>query len=61
MEHTEIAKLVTKVGDDPQRRDHPTPMAIQKLRALFDEDPEWYPGKGSETRKRPRPNINAAK
>ena len=52
LEHAEIAKLVTKVG---RNRDHPTPTAIQKLRTLFDEDPDWYPGKGSETRKRPGP------
>ena len=50
LEHTEIAKMVTKVGGG-----HPCPKAIQKLRKQFDEDPEWYPGKGMETRKRPGP------
>ncbi len=50
LEHTEIAKMVTKVGGG-----HPCPKAIQKLRKQFDENPEWYPGKGMETRKRPGP------
>ena len=49
LEHTEIDKLVKEVGTHGKRGGRPTPMAIQKLRAQFDEDPDWYPGKGLET------------
>ena len=50
LEHTEVAKSVKKVGGG-----HPTPTAIQKLRAQFDDDPDWHTGKGTETGKRPGP------
>ena len=50
LEHTEIAKCVKKVGGDP-----PMPEAIRLLRKQFDDDPDWHPGKGMETGKRPGP------
>ena len=50
LQHVETATMVTKVGGG-----HPSPAAIQQLRKTFDADPEWYPGKGGETRKRPGP------
>ena len=52
MQHIDIAKMVTKVGGG-----HPSGEAIRKLREHFDEDPDWYPGKGVETGKRPGPKA----
>ena len=46
----EIAEEVTKVGGG-----HPSKQAIAKLRACFAADSAWYPGKTSETAKRPGP------
>ena len=50
LEHTEIAQLVKKAGGG-----HPTPTAIYKLRKQVEDDPDWHPGKGQETAKRPGP------
>ena len=50
LEHTETAQPVTKVGGGD-----PCPKAIQLLRKQIDEDPDWYPGRSSESRKRPGP------
>ena len=55
LEHTEIAKCVEKFGVAAGQDPHPSPKAIQLLRKQFDEDPDWYPGKGVETGKRPGP------
>jgi len=47
---TEIANQVLKVGGG-----HPGHTAIANLRGHFDADPDWYPGKQAESRKRPGP------
>ena len=55
LKHTDIAKSVKKVGVPAGQDPHPSPKAIQLLRRQFDEDPDWYPGKGFATGKRPGP------
>ena len=46
----EIAACVTKVGGG-----QPSKMAVSKWRAIFKEDPDWYPGKTSEEQMKPGP------
>ena len=53
--NAEIAKLVWKVGSKPLQ--HPSDEAIRLLRATFDEDPHWYPGKGEATGGKPGPKV----
>ena len=50
LQHAEIAEMVTKVGGK-----HPSGEAIRQLRKQFDADPDWHPGKGAESAKRPGP------
>ena len=45
-----MAAHVTKVGGG-----HPGRQAVNDWRALFAADPEWYPGKVAENRKKPGP------
>lgn len=46
----QMAAHVTKVGGG-----HPGRQAVNDWRALFAADPEWYPGKVAENRKKPGP------
>ena len=46
----DIQKVVTKVGGGK-----PTVQAINQLRAIFEEDPDWHPGKCEDSRNKPGP------
>ena len=48
----DIRKLVRKVGGGK-----PSKVAVHKLRLAFDEDPDWYPGKGEEEGEKRGPKV----
>ena len=49
----EIAACVTKVGGG--RHDHPSRTAISGWRHIFQQDPQWYPGKTDQEGAKPGP------
>ena len=60
----EVAAMVHKVGPDGRcSREHPSPVAIYKLRNHIDNDPDWYPGKVTEQgqKRGPKPLFTAQK
>jgi hypothetical protein len=53
--NVEIGAEVWKVGMVNKKNGHPSEGAISNLRATFDSDPHWYPGKQDENAQKPGP------
>ena len=51
-----IAARVSKVGGG-----HPTPPSLHEMFVKIDNDPDWFPGKHSGTKRGPKPMLTAVK